>query len=136
MDVKVTIHIDREALGEAVEVFKQFLESGGGVATQVQPAPAQAATAAQNALPESAQAPTPVPTGQATVTQQPFTVPTTEKTYTADELQMAAVSLVDKGMMPQLQELLVQFGVQALPQLTPDKYGAFATALRGMGAAI
>lgn len=127
MDVKVTIHIDREALGEAVEVFKQFLESGGGVATQVQPAPTQAATAAQNAIPTTAPAPAQSPAP---------VVPTEEYMYTADELQMAAVSLVDKGMMPQLQELLVQFGVQALPQLTPDKYGAFATALRGMGAAI
>lgn len=128
MDVKVTIHIDREALGEAVEVFKQFLESGGGMTAHIQQAaPTQAATAAQNAIPTTA--PTPA--------QSPApVVPTEEYMYTADELQMAAVSLVDKGMMPQLQELLVQFGVQALPQLTPDKYGAFATALRGMGAAI
>ncbi len=63
-------------------------------------------------------------------------VPTSEPTYTAEELQVAAVTLVDKGMMAQLQELLQQFGVNALPELPKEKYGAFATALRGMGAQI
>ena len=64
------------------------------------------------------------------------TVPTTEHTYTAEELQAAAVTLVDKGMMAQLQGLLQQFGVNSLPELPAEKYGAFATALRGMGAQI
>ena len=63
-------------------------------------------------------------------------VPTTERTYTAEELQVAAVTLVDKGMMAQLQELLNRFGVNALPELPKEQYGAFATALRGMGAQI
>lgn len=63
-------------------------------------------------------------------------VPTTEHTYTAEELQAAAVTLVDKGMMAQLQGLLQQFGVNSLPELPAEKYGAFATALRGMGAQI
>lgn len=69
---------------------------------------------------------------------QPAAVPTTEHTYTAEELQVAAVTLVDKdpGMMAHLQEMLQQFGVNSLPELPAEKYGAFATALRGMGAQI
>lgn len=77
------------------------------------------------------------PAPPATQIPQTPAVPTSEPTYTAEELQVAAVTLLDKGMMmTQLQELLQQFGVNALPELPKEKYGAFATALRGMGAQI
>ena len=33
-------------------------------------------------------------------------------------------------------ELVQQFGVNAIPELKPEQFGAFATALRGMGAQI
>ena len=69
--------------------------------------------------------------------QAPVTaVPTTERTYTLDELANAAMTLMDKGMQTQLQELLAGYGVEALPALPKDQYGNFATALRGMGANI
>lgn len=69
---------------------------------------------------------------------QPATspVPTTERTYSLDELANAAMTLMDKGMQNQLQELLVSYGVEALPALPREMYGNFATALRGMGANI
>ena len=35
--------------------------------------------------------------------------------------------------MPQLLALLAQYGVQAVTQLTPEQYGPFALALRGLG---
>ena len=72
-----------------------------------------------------------------TPVQPPVTaVPTTERTYTLDELANAAMTLMDKGMQTQLQELLAGYGVEALPALPKDQYGNFATALRGMGANI
>ena len=64
------------------------------------------------------------------------TVPTTECTYSLDELANAAMTLMDKGMQNQLQELLASYGVEALPALPREMYGNFATALRGMGANI
>lgn len=64
------------------------------------------------------------------------TVPTTERTYSLDELANAAMTLMDKGMQNQLQELLASYGVEALPALPREMYGNFATALRGMGANI
>lgn len=86
----------------------------------------------------------PITTGQAPVQtvptapiQPPVTpVPTTERTYTLDELANAAMTLMDKGMQSQLQELLASYGVEALPALPKNLYGNFATALRGMGANI
>lgn len=75
----------------------------------------------------------PQPQVQAPV-QQP--VPTSAVTYTLDELARAAMSLMDSGKQPDLLQLLASFGVEALPALPPAQYGAFATALRGLGAQI
>jgi len=69
--------------------------------------------------------------------QQPATVPTAQApTYTLDQLAQAAAVLRDAGKLPQLQGLLQQFGIQSMQQLPPERYGEFATALRGMGAKI
>lgn len=57
-------------------------------------------------------------------------------TYTLDQISRAGASLVDAGKMPQLLELLGHYGVQAVTQLKPEQYGAFATELRGLGAQI
>lgn len=74
------------------------------------------------------------PAGQALAPAAP--IATTERTYSLDELATAAMGLMQQSMQPQLQELLQQFGVIALPELPKGQYGAFATALRGMGAQI
>lgn len=63
-------------------------------------------------------------------------VATTTIGYTIDELAAAAMSLMDKGMQADLQNLLAAFGVQSLPELSKEKYGEFATRLREMGAQI
>lgn len=63
-------------------------------------------------------------------------VQTSTLTYSMDDLAKAAVQLVDAGRMNELQQLLGRYGVQALPQLPPEQYGAFATDLRGLGAQI
>lgn len=152
MDFQVTIKISKEALGEACSVLREFLAQVPETDGSTQPAAAavpyghqiaehfpQANTAAPAAqAPVSRPTPQPeaiTPTAQVPA-PQPAPVPTAEHTYTAEELQVAAVALVDKGMMVQLQGLLQQFGVNSLPELPAEKYGAFATALRGMGAQI
>ena len=64
-------------------------------------------------------------------------VPTEAKSYTADELQKAAIALMDKGVsMDDIAALLSKYGVSSLPELTPDKFGAFALDLRQLGADI
>lgn len=86
------------------------------------------------------QAPVPVSTAtpQAPVQPVPPTVPTGAKEYTMDELAVAAIPLMDAGAGGQqmLIDLLHQFGTDALPNLPKSQYGAFATALRGLGAKI
>ena len=91
-------------------------------------APVTAPTAPVNVQPT---APAPVaPTTPA------VPVPTTAVTYTPDDLARAAMALMDSGKQQELIGLLGQFGVVAIQELRPEQYGAFATALRGMGAQI
>lgn len=63
-------------------------------------------------------------------------VPTAAPSYTRDDLSRAAMTLMDKGMQTQLQQLIQSYGVNSLVELQPERYGNFATALRGMGAQI
>lgn len=70
--------------------------------------------------------------------QPPATVPTAAPTYTLDQISQAAAMLMDMGPQQHqaLMGLLQQFGVPALTALPKEQYGAFATALRGLGAKI
>ena len=91
------------------------------LATTVPPAPA--------AAPAAPPAPAPAPAAPA--------VPvTTAPTYTLDQIAKAGASLVDAGKMEPLLALLSRYGVQAVTQLAPEHYGAFATELRALGAQI
>lgn len=94
--------------------------------------PAANTGAGTQAVPVSAQ----IPTQPAAAESQAPAVPTSQHAYTADELTQAAMQLMDKGLMPQLQELLASFGVESLPSLPQEQFGNFATALRGLGAQI
>ncbi len=99
---------------------------------QIQPQPQPQPQPMQQAAPMQ-QPVAPTQPQQAPV-QQP--VPTTTQTYTQDQLAVAATQLMDAGKLQELHGLLQQFGVQALTQLPKKQYGAFATALRQMGAKI
>ena len=77
-----------------------------------------------------------VPTAPVVPAAPAAQVPTTAVTYTPDDLARAAMALMDSGKQQELIALLGQFGVVAIPELRPEQYGAFATALRGMGAQI
>ena len=84
-------------------------------------------------------APAAAPTAPTAPTQNAPTapaVPTSAPSYTRDDLSRAAMTLMDKGMQAQLQQLIQSYGVNSLVELPQDQYGNFATALRGMGAQI
>ena len=68
----------------------------------------------------------------------PAAVPTTAmpQEYTIEQLQVAAAGLSQMGRMPQVMGILQQFGIQAMTELPPERYGDFATALREAGAQI
>jgi hypothetical protein len=76
----------------------------------------------------------PVRTAQTTPVST--TVPTAAVTYTADDLARAAMTLMDSGRQIELINLLAQFGAASITELKPNQFGAFATALRGLGAQI
>lgn len=116
-------------------------------AEQQKPAPQKAAYGQQIAehfpeanSPVAQQAVQPATQAPASPTQQqPVQAPqvqTTATTYKPDDLAAAAMQLMDRGMQTQLQQLLTGYGVASLPELQPEQYGNFATALRGLGAQI
>ena len=103
-----------------------------------------APAATTTVLPLSPAAPaTPAPTPTAPVAAPvapaaapvaaPTAAPTAAPSYTSEQLAKVGADLVQAGKMPQLLALLAQYGVQAVTQLTPEQYGPFALALRGLG---
>ncbi|MBM6680061.1 hypothetical protein [Pseudoflavonifractor capillosus] len=135
---------------------RQLLASGGGSAEAVvSKVPKNPSIPAAPAAPASALAPAPVaapvvpapaPAAPAAPvapgpTAAPGSMPaaaTPAPAYTQEQLSKAGVELVstDPAKMTALSSLLAQYGVQAITQLAPAQYGAFATALRGLGARI
>ena len=92
----------------------------------VQP-PVQNARVSVQPPAQNAQAPVQPPVQNAQA-QPAAAVPVTAAQYTLDDLARAGMTLMDAGRQADLQE--------ALPMLEPGQYGAFATALREMGAQI
>ena len=81
------------------------------------------------------QAPAPAPISQQPA--QPTGVPVTEPPqYTIDQIMKGGAALMDAGRVDDLMNLLHSFGVVAVTDLKPEQLGAFATALRGLGAKI
>lgn len=88
-------------------------------------------------VPQLGQTPQPIQPSQGQAVQPlQASVPTTTTGYMLDDLARAAMTLMDAGRQQELLGLLSQFGVDSLPALPQTQYGAFATALRGMGAQI
>ena len=118
------------------------------VAAPVSPAPVNPTPgpAPTTAAPVAAPSPSPTPVTNAPTagptsaapgnTPAPAVPVTGAPAYTLDQISRAGASLVDAGKMPQLLELLGRYGVQAVTQLKPEQYGAFATELRALGAQI
>lgn len=97
------------------------------------PAPAQQSVVPMQPLAAPPQQPAPIPVAP---TQQ---IPTTAapEQYSFDKLAVALsnVCALPDGQ-PKVHALLQQFGVNALFDLPKDRYGDFATALRGIGGVI
>ena len=150
-EIKMKIEVTFDSLDEMRE-FTEMILVGQAAAPQpsntqapVQPVPAVHNTAApvQTAPVQAAPVQT-IPAQTAPVQTSPIqtvpvqtAVPTSTVAYTMDDLARAGMSLMDCGKQAELQKLLKEgFGVDALPQLPKEQYGAFATALREMGAQI
>lgn len=71
-----------------------------------------------------------IPAGNVPLAQAP--------SFTLEQVSKAGADLItaQPARMQELMGLLAQFGVQTVNALRPDQLGAFATALRGMGAQI
>lgn len=78
----------------------------------------------------------PVPQPQAPTPAQQTTAQPQQKALTLNDIATAGVGLVDQGKMQQVIELLGKYGVQAITQLQPTQFDAFAGELRALGAAI
>ena len=75
----------------------------------------------------------PMPPQSAQPTGVPVAAP---PQYTVDQIMKAGATLMDAGRVDDLMNLLHTFGVAAVTELKPEQTGAFATALRGLGAKI
>lgn len=125
------IHVDFKDFNEMVEFARQLL---GGQARKVPEAPAvQPVPTAPVVTAPAAVAPA---TPADFAVQPAAAVPTAQSSYTLDDLARAGMTLMDSGRQGDLFQLLARFGVDALPALPQAQYGAFATALREMGAQI
>jgi hypothetical protein len=138
-----TVDVNIKASPELIEVLRSLVGAPKAatpvmVAEQVpMPQPAPAPVAAPTAQVPAPVAPAPVaPAPTPTPAEQSAAVPTTAQTYTVEQLAVAATQMVDAGRRQELVNLLGRFGVQALTALPKEQYGAFATALRQMGAKI
>lgn len=156
MEMRITVNIPGlERLAEAVLALagSRTEASPGGTSAATPaftaPVPVQAAAVPVTGVPVSRPAaavpmPQTAPQPISSIPQQtvpvqqpaPTAVPTSTASYTMDDLARAGTSLMDVGRQADLQQLLARFGVEALPGLPPAQYGAFATALREMGAQI
>lgn len=146
------INVEIKGLEELTDAVRALAGIPGGQAVPapapiaevpkaVYPAPTQAPAIPQNYVQTPVQ-PVTAPAGmgmqQTTVPVTPMPVPTTAvaQTYTIEQLQVAAAGLSSMGKMPQVMGILQQFGIQAMTELPPERYGEFAVALREAGAQI
>lgn len=140
-EIRVTI-----ACPDLLAAAKLLAKNSIPEAVEAPAAPAVESTAA----PMLAPAPTPVSTPAMPTTDAPVNtanpaptaasvVPLSQgPTYTLAQIAKAGADLISQnpGLMPQVNALLAQYGVQAVTDVKPEHYGAFATALRGLGAKI
>lgn len=97
--------------------------------------PTTAAAPQQTAPAPQPQAQT-IPMPQAPTPAQQTTAQPQQKALTLSDIATAGAGLVDQGKMQQVIELLGKYGVQAITQLQPTQFDAFAGELRALGAAI
>lgn len=93
-----------------------------------------------NTYPGQAPAAAPGPVAPTAPTAAPAQAPSVPLApapqYTVDQIMQAGATLMDAGKVNELMNLLHSFGVQAVMDLKPEQLGAFATAMRELGAKI
>ena len=115
----------RNSIPEAVEA-----PATPAVETPAAPAPVSVPAVPATSTPVNTANPVPAAAPVVPLSQGP--------TYTLAQIAKAGADLISQnpGLMPQVNALLAQYGVQAVTDVKPEHYGAFATALRGLGAKI
>lgn len=87
-----------------------------------------------DSAPKAAKSPA-VPVQPPTVPVQPPTVPVAPaKEYTQAEILAACGPLIDAGKVPELTQIIQEFGVASMMEIPQEKYGELAVKLRAMGA--
>lgn len=142
----ITIDVNIQA-PELVEVFSILAEALGKPKTSA-PASGSETAPASPVIPAAPAAATP-PAPPAPTAPVPVSAPVASPAspaapvsgapvYTVDQLQIGAGQVMQRnpGASAQLQQLLVKYGVQRLPELSSEQIGLFAADLRGLGAQI
>lgn len=135
MEIKVTVDLGEKT----ATLLETFIAALSGNKSGSAEAPASKTTIKTPATATSEIKTAVKPTTPVVETQpiEAVVVPTTAPTYTLIELGNAAKAILDAGNVEKLKALLTdQFGVKALTELAPERYGEFATAIRAMGAKI
>lgn len=87
-----------------------------------------------DSAPKAAKSPS-VPVQPPTVPAQPPTVPVAPaKEYTQAEILAACGPLMDAGKVPELTQIIQEFGVASMMEIPQEKYGELAVKLRALGA--
>ena len=107
MEIKVTINVEAPELVKAINNLAAAF--GGAKPQQPAPVPVQAPSAVPVASPPQ---------------------------YTQEQIMQAGAELMDAGKANELVTLLRSFNVRAVMDLKPEQLGAFATAMRELGAKI
>lgn len=128
---EVTIPADTAMQITGVQSIVAPAPAAQSVTQQVAPAPAPVASTAPQAA-----APAPVAVTQTTQQAVPAPVAPTAQGITLDAIVQAGARLVEAGQMNQVIALLGKYGVQAVNQIQPPQYEAFAAELRALGAQI
>ena len=87
-----------------------------------------------DSAPKAAKSPA-APVQPPTVPVQPPTVPVAPaKEYTQAEILAACGPLMDAGKVPELTQIIQEFGVASMMEIPQEKYGELAVKLRALGA--
>lgn len=142
--LEIKIIIEAPELANALNNLSAAM-GGAKAAPASTPMPTQLQTPAAPMQPQMPvqQQPTPAAMpGAAPVANAPVNTPVPNvplaqpPKYTVDQIMAAGATLMDAGKVNELMNLLHSFGVQAVMDLKPEQLGAFATAMRELGAKI
>ena len=132
-EMKITI--ESPALVEAMNNLASAIVSGMTVKVPEVKAVAQPVQNQQTAAPAPT-APTQAPVQQTPVAPTQPAQQAAKTPITLEAISRAGAALVDQGKMQQIMGLLSKYGVQAITQLQPNTYEAFAAEMRTLGAQI